>query len=134
MAKTSSAAASAASKQITKYISETTDWRGTMLAQLRKIVLGAAPQITEEWKWGTPVWSQAGLVCAAGVFKDHVKLNFFKGASLADPKKLFSSGLEAKASRAIDFAKGDKPNEPAIKELVRAAVALNMGGGRKKQG
>ena len=134
MKKTQPKAETAASKQITKMISELGDWRGKLIAHLRKVVLAAAPGITEEWKWGTPVWVQNGLVCAAGAFKDHVKLNFFKGASLADPKKLFSSGLEAKASRAIDFAKGDKPNEPAIKELVRAAVALNMGGGRKKQG
>jgi hypothetical protein len=91
------------------------------------LVLVAAPGITEEWKWGTPVWSQNGMVCAAGLFKDHVKLNFFKGASLADPKKLFNSGLDAKVTRAIDFAEGDRLNEAAVKELVRAAVALNAG-------
>ena len=125
MAKTSSAAASAASKQITKYISETTDWRGTMLAQLRKIVLGAAPQITEEWKWGTPVWSQNGLVCSVGAFKEHVKLTFFKGASLPDPKKVLQSGPGAKSMRSIDLRQGDKLDQPAIRSLVKAAVALN---------
>ena len=121
-----------ASQQITKYIADTKDWRGKLVAQLRKLVLAAAPGITEEWKWGTPVWSQNGLVCAAGVFKDHVKLNFFKGASLPDPKKQFNSGLDAKATRSIDFHEGDKLNEPAIKDLVRAAVALNAAGGKKK--
>lgn len=123
---------SAASQQITKYISETKDWRGKVLAQLRKLVTAAAPEITEEWKWGTPVWTQNGMVCAAGVFKDHVKLNFFKGALLADPKKLFNSGLDAKATRAIDFAEGDNLDEAALKQLVRAAVGLNKGGRTKK--
>jgi hypothetical protein len=131
MAAAREASVSAASKQITKYIAETKDWRGKMVAQLRKLVLASAPGITEEWKWGTPVWSQNGLVCAAGVFKDHVKLNFFKGASLADPKRLFNSGLDAKATRSIDFHEGDKLNEPALKELVRAAVALNSAGKKK---
>jgi hypothetical protein len=131
MAAAREASVSAASKQITKYIAETKDWRGKMVAQLRKLVLASAPGITEEWKWGTPVWSQNGLVCAAGVFKDHVKLNFFKGASLADPKRLFNSGLDAKATRSIDFHEGDKLNEPALKELVRAAVAPNSAGKKK---
>jgi hypothetical protein len=121
-----------ASQQITKYIAETKDWRGQMVGQLRKVVLAAAPGITEEWKWGTPVWTQNGLVCAAGVFKNHVKMNFFKGALLADPKKLFNSGLDAKAMRSIDFFEGDKPDEAGLKTLVRAAVALNAGGVKKK--
>jgi len=121
----------AASEQITKYISETRDWRGKMLAQLRRLVLAAAPDITEEWKWGTPVWSQNGLVCAAGVFKDHVKLNFFKGASVPDPKRMFNSGLDAKATRSIDFFAGDKPDEAGIKALIRAAAALNAGAAKK---
>ncbi len=103
--------AASATQQITSYIAEIKDWRGKTLAQLRKLVLASAPGITEEWKWGTPVWANNGLVCAGGVFKDHVKLNFFKGASLPDPKKLFNSGLDAKATRSIDFREGDKPNE-----------------------
>ena len=122
----------AASKQITKMIAELGDWRGQMVGRLRKVVLAAAPGLTEEWKWGTPVWSQDGLVCAAGVFKDHVKLNFFKGASLADPKELFNSGLDAKATRTIDFREGDKLDEAGLKALIRAAVALNAGGAKKK--
>jgi len=123
--------ASAASKQITAYIHGTTDWRGKILAQLRVLVLEAAPDLTEEWKWGTPVWTHNGLVCAAGLFKDHVKLNFFRGASLPDPHRLFNSGLDAKATRAIDFAEGDKLNAAALKKLVRAAVAWNSSATKK---
>jgi hypothetical protein len=91
-----------------------------------------APDITEEWKWGTAVWSQHGLVCAAGAFKDHVKLNFFKGAALKDPKGLFNSGLDAKATRAIDFHRGDDINEAALTDLIRAAVVHNMSGTKKR--
>ena len=119
---------SSASKQIDKLISDTKDWRGKTLAQLRKTILESVPGLEEDWKWGTPVWTKDGLVCAAGLFKDHVKLNFFKGASLADPDKLFNSGMDAKATRAIDFAEGEKPNAAALKKLIRAAVALNSGG------
>jgi hypothetical protein len=132
MATTSAKPSSAASRQITKYIAETKDWRGKMLAKLRKLVLASAPGITEEWKWATPVWSRDGLVCAAGAFKDHVKLNFFKGASVPDPKGMFNSGLDAKAMRSIDFFEGDKLDEAGLKTLVRAAVALNAGGAKKK--
>jgi hypothetical protein len=131
MATTSAKPSSAASKQITKYIAETKDWRGKMLAQLRKIVLAAAPAITEEWKWGTPVWTHNGLVCSVGAFKDYVKLNFFLGATLKDPKKLFNNGLNSKAMRAIDFREGDKLDEPAIKALVRAAVTVNAAAKKK---
>ena len=120
------------SQLITNQIAELADWRGKMLARLRKLILEAAPDITEEWKWGTAVWSQKGLVCSAAAFKDHVKLNFFKGASLKDPKGLFNAGLDAKATRAIDFSEGDKIDEPALKDLVRAAVAYNLSGGKKK--
>jgi hypothetical protein len=114
-----------ASEQITKHISELGDWRGKQLARLRKLVLAAAPELVEEWKWDTPVWSHNGNVVAAGAFQDHVKLNFFKGASLQDPHKLFNAGLEAKASRGIDLHEGDTINEAALKELVQSAVALN---------
>lgn len=120
------------SQLITNQIAELADWRGKMLARLRKLILEAIPGIAEEWKWGTAVWSKKGLVCSAGAFTDHVKLNFFKGASLKDPKGLFNAGLEAKATRAIDFNEGDDINESALKELIRAAVALNTTGGKKK--
>ena len=121
-----------ASTQITDYIDELADWRGKLLARLRKLILAVDPDIVEEWKWGTPVWSHKGNVVAVGAFQDHVKVNFFKGASLPDPHGLFNAGLEAKATRAIDFHEGDKINEPALKELVRAAVAYNVSGGKKK--
>ncbi len=122
----------APSQLITNQIAELADWRGKLLARLRKLILEADPDITEEWKWGTAVWSHKGLVCSAGAFKDHVKLNFFKGASLKDPKGLFNAGLEAKATRAIDFSEGDGIDASALKELIRAAVAHNMSGGKKK--
>jgi hypothetical protein len=116
------------SQVITHYISELTGWRGDMLSRLRKLIIEAAPGITEEWKWSSPVWSQKGPVCSASAFKDHVKLNFFKGASLPDPDGLFNAGLEAKASRAIDFMEGDIVPEQALKDLVRSAVAYNLDG------
>jgi hypothetical protein len=119
------------SQLITNQIAELADWRGKMLTRLRKLILEAALDITEEWKWDTAVWSCNGLVCSAGVFKDHVKLNFFKGASLKDPKGLFNAGLDAKATRAIDFSEGDDLDASALKELVRAAVAYNASGGQK---
>jgi len=120
------------SQLITNQIAELADWRGKMLARLRQLILEAAPGITEEWKWGTAVWSHNGNVVAVGAFKDHLKINFFKGASLKDPKGLFNSGLEAKATRAIDLHAGDKINEAALKELIRAAVAHNTTSGKKK--
>lgn len=121
-----------ASQQIDRNINDLDDWRGRMIARLRKLILGAAPDLTEEWKWDTPVWSYKGNVVAAGVFKHHVKLNFFKGASLEDPKGLFNAGLDAKATRAIDIAEREKINEKALQDLVRAAVALNTSGSKKK--
>jgi hypothetical protein len=121
-----------ASEQITQRISELPDWRGKLLARLRKLILAADPNIVEEWKWETPVWSHQGNVVAFGAFQDHAKINFFKGASLPDPHGLFNAGLDAKATRAIDLHDGDKINETALKELIRAAVALNTTGGKKK--
>ena len=114
-----------ASELITNHINKLTDWRGKTLARLRKLILEAAPGIVEEWKWDTPVWSHNGNVVAGGVFKDHVKLNFFKGASLNDPHGLFNAGLEAKATRAIDIHEGEAINEAALKDLIRAAVERN---------
>jgi len=123
---------STASQRITDYIAQVGDWRGPLVAQLRQLVLEAEPDMSEEWKWDTPVWTRNGLVCAAGVFKDKVKVNFFKGASLKDPKGLFNAGLDAKAMHSIDFGPGDKPNAPALKALVREAVALNQSAKAKK--
>src|SRR6266849_3935380 len=96
-----------ASEQITQYINELGDWRGKRLARLRQLIREADQQVVEEWKWDTPVWSHKGNVVAAGAFADHVKLNFFKGASLPDPHGLFNAGLEAKTSRAVDIYESD---------------------------
>jgi hypothetical protein len=119
------------SEQITTYIEGLGDWRGKLLARLRKLILSTDKTLVEEWKWGTPVWAHKGNVVAAGVFKDHVKLNFFKGAALPDPKGLFNAGLEAKGSRGIDLHQGDKLDEAALKALVRAAIAANGSTGKK---
>src|SRR5262245_49003664 len=113
------------SQTITNYIAALSDWRGTLMSRLRQLILDASPALVEEWKWETPVWSHQGNVVAAGVFKDHVKLNFFKGATLPDPNGLFNAGLDAKVTRAIDFCEGDPINEPALQEMIRAAVAQN---------
>ena len=121
-----------ASQHIDNHIKELADWRGKMLSRLRKLIREFAPELTEEWKWDTPVWSHTGNVVAGGVFKDHVKLNFFKGASLKDPKGLFNAGLDAKATCAIDISENDDIDEFALKELVRAAVDYNISGGKKK--
>ncbi len=115
-----------ASEQISKYIKSLSDWRGKEMAKLRKLILKAEPKLTEEWKWGTPVFSRQGLVCAIGAFKDHVGINFFQGASLKDPKRLFNSGLDAKAMRSIKLFEGDKLDNTAFQKLVKAAVAYNV--------
>lgn len=120
------------SQEIDKFINDLADWRGKWIKQFRALILKTAPEVAEDWKWGVPVWTCKGNVVASGVFKDHVKLNFFKGASLPDPKKLFNAGLEAKATRAIDIAENDKLDETALKNLIRAAVDFNASGGRKK--
>lgn len=114
------------SQEIDKQIKDLgSDWRGKMLARLRKLILSASSDLSEDWKWGTAVFVSKGNVVAAGIFKDHVKLNFFKGASLKDPRKLFNAGLEAKGSRGIDLNEKSKIDEAALKELIREAVALN---------
>jgi hypothetical protein len=112
-----------ASEQITRHINDLGDWRGQVLGRLRELIRGAAPELVEEWKWNTPVWSRGGNVLAVGAFQDHVKVNFFKGASLDDPDRLFNAGLDARATRAIDIHKGDRLNVKAFKDLVRAAAA-----------
>jgi hypothetical protein len=106
-------------------------WRGELFARLRRIIGETDPELAEGWKWGTAVWLYHGTVCAVGAFKEHMKINFFKGASLPDPQGLFNSGLEAKTSRTIDLREGDPINEPALKELIREAMAANKRGGKK---
>jgi hypothetical protein len=115
------------SERIDHQITELADWRGQMIARLRKLILEADPNISEEWKWETAVWAHQGLVCAVGSFKQTVKMNFFQGAFLEDPHTLFNAGLDAKKTRAIDFHEGDAVDESALKELIRAAVAHNVG-------
>jgi hypothetical protein len=113
------------SQRITDQIAALADWRGSLFARLRRIILVSAPGMCEEWKWDTAVWSQDGLVCSAAAFKNHVKLNFFRGASLEDPHGLFNAGLDGKASRAIDFNETDEVRVSALKDLIRAAVDYN---------
>jgi hypothetical protein len=116
------------SQHIDNHINELMDWRGKFLPRLRKLILEASPELSEDWKWDTPVWSHKGNVVAGGAFKDHIKLNFFKGASLKDPNGLFNAGLDAKATRGIDFHEGDEIDEAALQNLVRDAVAYNKSG------
>jgi hypothetical protein len=116
-----------ASALIDEKIKELGDWRGKTLARVRAIVREADPQIVEELKWmGTPVWSHSGIVCTGETYKDHVKMTFAKGAALKDPSGLFNSSLEGNVRRAIDIHEGEKVNEAALKDLIRAAVALNL--------
>ena len=120
-----------ASSKITKRAQEFGDWRGETLARLRQLILDADPEMEEEWQWvkptspGVPVWSHDGGVCTGEVYKAVVKLTFFRGASVKDPKQLFNSSLEGNVRRAIDVHEGDKVNEAAFKQLIRAAVAAN---------
>src|SRR5262245_61343010 len=103
-----------ASKQIDQYVAGLPDWRGKQLAKLREWIRAADPKLVESWKWGTPVWTRGGNVVACGAFKDHVKVNFFEGAALADPKRLFNAGLEAKRTRAIDLHEGESLDRAAF--------------------
>ncbi len=114
------------SDKITTQLNEVTDWRGEMLKELRQLINETAPELTEDFKWGVPVWTYNGLVCAISAFKDHVKINFFKGVYLPDPKKLFNSGLDSKEHRSINLAKGDELDKPAIRVLIQEAIAYNQ--------
>lgn len=113
-------------------IEELGDWRGAMLARLRALIRQADPGVTEEWKWGGPVWSHHGIICTGETYKKVVKTTFARGAALPDPSGLFNSSLEGNVRRAIDFHDGDKLDEKALKALVRAAVALNKSRDRKE--
>ncbi|HZY63577.1 MAG TPA: DUF1801 domain-containing protein [Edaphobacter sp.] len=127
-----------ASESIDAKIKELGDWRGKALAKVREIIHEADPEIVEEWKWakatspGTPVFSHDGIVCTGETYKNAVKLTFAKGASLEDPAGLFNSSLEGNVRRAIDIHEGEKINEAALKNLIRAAVALNVGSKKSK--
>jgi hypothetical protein len=132
MKRSASSTEKSASELISQRIRELGDWRGETLLRVRELIKEADPEIVEEWKWvkptnpGTPVWSHNGLVCTGETYKNVVKLTFSKGASLKDPSRLFNSSLDGNVRRAIDIREGDEINEPALKELIRAAVALNL--------
>lgn len=122
-------------------VAKDSDWRGELLARIRKLIQEADPEVVEEVKWkkpsnpaGVPVWSHEGIICTGETYKDKVKLTFFSGASLADPAGLFNSSLDGNTRRAIDFYVGDKPNEKALKMLIRAAVARNTEAKKPKRG
>jgi hypothetical protein len=125
-------AVESASAFIDEKIKELGDWRGKTLAKVREIAHQADPEIVEEWKWakatspGTPVWSHGGIVCTGETYKNVVKMTFAKGAALKDPSGLFNSSLDGNVRRAIDIHEGDKVDEAALKDLIRAAVALNV--------
>ncbi|GMU03788.1 DUF1801 domain-containing protein [Corallococcus caeni] len=126
MASSDQATGAAASRLIDQRILDLGDWRGETLARMRALILEAAPEMTEEWKWmGVPVWSHNGIVCTGESYKKAVKLTFMKGASVPDPKGLFNSSLEGNTRRAIDIHEGEKVDARAFKALVKAAVALN---------
>src|SRR5512140_3234543 len=121
-----------ASAIIDARIRELGDWRGKMLAKVREIIHEADPEIVEEWKWmGTPIWSHSGIVCTGETYKKVVKMTFAKGAALKDPSGLFNSSLDGNVRRAIDIHEGEKVDEAALKDLIRAAVAMNLEGKNK---
>ncbi len=113
---------------ISKRIKELGDWRGRTLSTIRKIIKEADPQIVEDWKWGTPVWTHNGLICTGEAYKDHIKMTFAKGASLKDPDGLFTQ--DGTVRRAIDILEGENINQAALKRLIRAAIALNLKGNK----
>ena len=121
------------SKLIDAHIKELSGWRGETLARIRALIKEADPEVVEEWKWGIPVWSHAGIICTGETYKAAVKTTFAKGATLEDPKHLFNSSLEGKVRRAIDFPEGGKIDEKAFKALIRVAVALNTSKPAKKK-
>lgn len=121
-----------AAELISERIAELGDWRGETLAKMRQLIKKADLDVVEEWKWGTPVWSNNGIVCTGESYKKVVKLTFARGASLKDPARLFNSSLEGNTRRAIDIHEGEEINESAFKTLIRQAVALNSAGKSKK--
>jgi hypothetical protein len=133
MKKRSSLKGESPSQLIDKRIKELHDWRGTTLSRIRNLIKQADPGVVEEWKWrGVPVWSHDGLICTGETYKNVVKMTFSRGASLTDPSRLFNSGLEGNARRAIDVHDGEEIDEEAFKALIRAAVALNRASVRRK--
>jgi len=135
MPKASAKAGQSASALLDQRIKDLGDWRGDMLARVRKLIKEAEPQVIEEWKWlGTPVFSHNGILCTGESYKTHVKLTFAKGAALKDPSGLFNSSLDGNVRRAIDIFEGDKLKEAALKALIKSASALNLEKKSKKRG
>jgi hypothetical protein len=125
--------AESASRMIDARIKELNDWRGSTLSRVRALIKQVDPDVVEEWKWrGVPVWSHGGMICTGETYKNIVKITFAKGAALKDPSRLFNSSLEGNVRRAIDIHEGDKVDEAALKDLIRAAVALNLEGKNKR--
>ncbi len=126
MKKSGSQNAESPSRLIDARIKELDDWRGEMLARLRRLIKDADPAVVEEWKWDVPVWSHDGIICTGEAYKKVVKMTFARGAAVKDPKRLFNSSLEGNTRRAIDFHQGETIDEAGLKALIRAAVALNQ--------
>jgi hypothetical protein len=139
MHKGAAATGESPSRLIDARIKKLNDWRGKTLARVRALIKQADPEIVEEWKWakatspGTPVWFHDGIICTGETYKSVVKMTFAKGAALKDPSGLFNSSLDGNVRRAIDIHEGDKIDEPALKDLIRAAVALNLKGKSKSK-
>src|SRR5450432_3104896 len=132
MKQSSASEGQSASELISKRIADLGDWRGKTLGRMRKLIKEADPDVVEEWKWmGTPIWSHDGIICTGESYKKVVKLTFAKGASLKGPASLFNSSLEGNVRRAIDIHEGEEVDEAALKDLIRAAVALNLKGKSK---
>jgi hypothetical protein len=119
-----------AAQTIDGYVAGKGGWRAALLTRLRRLIAEAEPGLEEDWKWGTPIWRGKGNVVALTAFSDHIKLNFFRGASLEDPHGLFNAGLDAKATRAIDVQEGEDIKEPALTTLLQAAAALDRAGAK----
>ena len=139
MQKSTTTKAESPSRMVDARIRELDDWRGKTLARIRALIKQADPEIVEEWKWqkasspGTPVWSHGGIVCTGETYKNVVKMTFAKGAGLKDPSGLFNSSLDGNVRRAIDIHEADEIDEAALKDLIRAAVALNLKGKSKSK-
>ena len=131
MKKTGASPGQSASTLISQRIVELGGWRGKALGRMRKLIKAADPDVVEEWKWGGPVWSHDGIICTGESYKTSVKLTFAKGASLADPARLFNSSLDGKVRRAIDIHEGEEVDESAFKALIRRAAAQNSQGSKK---
>jgi hypothetical protein len=134
MTKSGSRKGTSPSRMMDERIEELADWRGKMLSRLRRLIKQADPEVVEEWKWGVPAWSHDGLICTGETYKHVVKMTFARGAALKDPSDLFNSSLDGNTRRAIDFHEGEKIDEEALKDLIRAAATLNASRARGRPG